>query len=237
MTPYDRAEARHAARFDTDPLYVPPEEPSVLPERRDYRPIALAMIIVVLAAALISAAASRPAPEPVSGTAAPAQSEAPSLPPGTDGASPSAPTADSGTVTSLAPRESSEPTGEIGEPLYVVRGELPDTATVERGTATFCAPTPKYCQSWGGTAMKGAVQSFRYGDTPYVVKVCRDDADDLPCVRVSVVSFCACGRTLIDLSPYAFRQLAGPRYRIIGRIRVTMTRGGNVVLPPTSTGD
>jgi hypothetical protein len=145
----------------------------------------------------------------------------------------------------LAP---SAPQTEIGEPLVVslegtpqraaghdadvvASGVLPDTATVQTGTATWCAPTPKYCQSWGGDAMKGAVQSFRYGDTPYRVKVCLASDSDR-CTQVTVVSYCACGNTLIDLSPTAFRQLA-PLSR--GRIRVTMTTGGRVVLPPTST--
>jgi hypothetical protein len=125
----------------------------------------------------------------------------------------------------LAP---SAPQTEIGEPL--TSWEVPDTATAETGTATWCAPTPRYCQSWGGSAMKGAVQSFRYGDTPYRVKVCRVGTSR--CTTVTVVSFCACGNTLIDLSPAAFRQLA-PLSR--GRIRVTMTKGGRIVLPPTST--
>ena len=106
---------------------------------------------------------------------------------------------------------------------------MPDTSTSVSGTATYCAPTPRYCQSWGGKAKLGAVQSFRWGDRPYTVTVClRDDPER--CVAVRVVSHCACGRTLIDLSPYAFTRLAPLR---LGRIHVTVST--LPPLPPTST--
>lgn len=77
------------------------------------------------------------------------------------------------------------------------------------GWATWCAPTPKYCKGWGGSAMLGAVRSFRYGDQPYPVRVRYQGKS----VVVTVVSYCACGDrngipTVIDLSPAAFRQLA-----------------------------
>jgi hypothetical protein len=101
---------------------------------------------------------------------------------------------------------------------------LPDTATDVAGTATWCAPTPRYCHGWGGTAHLGAMASFRYGDRPYLVTVRRGSAKTI----VRVVSYCDCGSTLIDLSPAAFRDLA-PLSR--GRIRVTLTVG--VALPAT----
>lgn len=100
------------------------------------------------------------------------------------------------------------------------------------GVATYCAPTPTRCQSWGGDALVGAVPSFRFGDKPYPATVCRGGR----CVEVTVVSFCACGQrggkdTVIDLSPAAFRRLA-PLSR--GVIDVTLTYGG-VPLPATDT--
>ncbi len=106
----------------------------------------------------------------------------------------------------------------------------------QAGVATYCAPTPKRCQSWGPPALLGAVQSFSFGDDPYVVTVCRQSG--APCVAVTVVSHCACGDrhgqpTVIDLSPAAFARLA-PLSR--GVIDVVLTVGGpKVTLPPTDT--
>ena len=124
--------------------------------------------------------------------------------------------------------------GEVAPHVLAVPpvGPVPDTSTVLRGTATWCAPTPTHCQSWGGKAKLGAVQSFTWGDKPYSVRVCRVGG---ACTTVRVVSFCACGNTLIDLSPFSFRKLA-PLSR--GRIHVTVERistPGLPVLPPTST--
>lgn len=114
---------------------------------------------------------------------------------------------------------------------------MPETGTVQTGTATYCAPTPRYCRSWGGTARLGAVQSFRWGDRPYSVRVCLRGTSR--CTTVRVVSHCACGSTLIDLSPFAFTRLA-PLWK--GRIWVTVERIGSAgergpssTLPPTST--
>jgi rare lipoprotein A (peptidoglycan hydrolase) len=58
----------------------------------------------------------------------------------------------------------------------------------------------------------GAVPSFRWGDRPYRVRVCRQDRPTR-CVTVRIVSFCRCpdGR-VIDLSPWAFSKLA-PTWR------------------------
>ena len=104
----------------------------------------------------------------------------------------------------------------------------PSPAT-SRGIASYCAPTPTHCQSWGGGAMLGAVSSFRWGDRPYDVRVCRADARTR-CTVVTVVSFCGCpdGR-VIDLSPAAFRRLAPLS---AGLVRVTVERLGPATTPP-----
>jgi hypothetical protein len=112
------------------------------------------------------------------------------------------------------------PSGDIGTALY-------------SASATWCAPTPTQCQSWGGDAKLGAVFGFRFGDEPYRVRVSRGDRS----VDVLVVSHCACGGThnAIDLSPAAFRVLA-PLSR--GRVEVAVEdlRGmPGVTLPPTDT--
>lgn len=103
-------------------------------------------------------------------------------------------------------------------------------AAVRSGQATWCKPTPRYCQSWGGEVTLGAVFSFTFGDAPYVVRVHRGDAH----VDVTIVSHCECaGRDdLIDLSAYAFEQLAPLG---LGRIDVAIEdlRGPAATLPPT----
>jgi hypothetical protein len=90
---------------------------------------------------------------------------------------------------------------------------------VIRGSASYCAPTPKYCQSWGGKVRLAAVPTFHYGDRRYVIRVCRQD-NPSRCVTATVVSYCACGSHVVDLSPYAFTRLQ-PLYR--GTVRVTVT--------------
>ena len=93
----------------------------------------------------------------------------------------------------------------------------PVQRTLWKGLASYCAPTPKYCRGWGGTARLAAVPSFHYGDTPYYVTVRSATGR----VVVKVVSYCACGNKVIDLSPYAFQKLA-PLSR--GVVPVTVTR-------------
>jgi hypothetical protein len=119
------------------------------------------------------------------------------------------------------------PTGEIGEPLV---------SEALTGWATWCAPTPTHCQSWGDDAMLGAVPSFTFGDEPYPVQVCAFEGGQANCVLVTVVSYCACGDrrgepTVIDLSPAAFRSLA-PLSAGIVRVVVDHVRPG-LTLPPT----
>jgi hypothetical protein len=100
------------------------------------------------------------------------------------------------------------------------------------GTATWCAPTPRYCQNWGRPAMVGAMESFRWGDEPYQVRVRHGDHSTV----VTVVSHCTCPRTLIDLSVEAFDDLA-PLSR--GRIDVSVEvlDGAQMTLPPTDDGE
>lgn len=119
------------------------------------------------------------------------------------------------------------PTGAIGAAL--VSGGL-------RGWATWCAPTPTHCQSWGDGAMVGAVPSFSFGDEPYPVQVCAFEGGQANCVLVTVTSYCACGDrrgepTIIDLSPAAFRSLAPLRAGIV-RVVVDHVQPG-MTLPPT----
>lgn len=73
-------------------------------------------------------------------------------------------------------------------------------------TATWCAPTPRYCHGWDRQYV-AAVGSFRYGDEPYTVQVCRADRPST-CTHVLVVSFCECRPGGIDLSVPAFKELA-----------------------------
>jgi hypothetical protein len=90
-------------------------------------------------------------------------------------------------------------------------------SSLVQAEATWCKPTPKYCQGWGGKATVGAVYGFTWGDEPYWVRVeYRGKKSD-----VLIVSHCACNNShgYIDLSPYAFEKLA-PLWR--GRIDVTV---------------
>ena len=94
-----------------------------------------------------------------------------------------------------------------------------------RGVASWYNATyhPKGTQStWytrAGWKFYAAVGSFKWGDDPYSIKVCRAD-ERTRCVYVLVVDHCArCKRDLkrpwtkrsrsIDLSPHAFSALRG----------------------------
>ena len=93
------------------------------------------------------------------------------------------------------------------------------SATSIPATATWCAPTPRYCKGWD-TAYVGARWSFRWGDKPYSVQVC---GIGYGCTVVRVVSFCACrDRKGIDLSLPAWREIGAPFG--LGRIDVTIRR-------------
>lgn len=82
----------------------------------------------------------------------------------------------------------------------------------------------------GGNRMYAAVGTFRWGDTPYRIKVCR--ADDLTkCIVVTVTDYCGrCHKDLkrkwtrqsrnMDLSPQAFAKLRGLH---LGVVQVIIT--------------
>jgi len=82
----------------------------------------------------------------------------------------------------------------------------------------------------GGNQMYAAVGTFRWGDTPYRIKVCR--ADDLTkCIVVTVTDYCGrCHKDLkgkwtrksrnMDLSPQAFSKLRGLH---LGVVQVIIT--------------
>jgi hypothetical protein len=103
-------------------------------------------------------------------------------------------------------------------------------SSIYSASATWCAPTPTQCQGWGGNARLAAVNSFRYGDEPYWVRLWRGDIY----VDVTVVSFCACRGTLhaIDLSPSAFKVLAP-----LSRGRIDVAVEVLVDLPPDEADD
>jgi hypothetical protein len=92
---------------------------------------------------------------------------------------------------------------DASEPALTAEGAV--GTALYSASATWCAPTPTQCQNWGGNARLAAVNSFRFGDEPYPVRVWRGDIY----VDVTVVSFCGCHGELgyIDLSPAAFRIL------------------------------
>ena len=95
------------------------------------------------------------------------------------------------------------------------------------GNASWCAPTPKYCHGWGGHSLVGAMPGYTH---PVWAKVCRQDSS--VCITVHVISFCACGNHVIDLSPYAFKRLA-PLSRGIVAVEVEVLTRVPTVLPAT----
>lgn len=241
---YEEAEQRPAVRYEALELQPMTDEEwdNFASSFRDPDPgpsvgfhILATIVIVIAAIAVTALLVSRAGPE-----APPTQPEATTRVPASVVASPRPSPTPAPSVASLTGGAGSEggvippttPTSGSDEAL----GVLPVTSTIQTGTATYCAPTPRYCHGWGGTARLGAVKSFRWGDRPYYVRV-RSGGHS---VVVKVVSYCACGVTLIDLSPYAFQRLA-PLWK--GRIRVTVERVGHgsvskgpvATLPPTST--
>ena len=108
-------------------------------------------------------------------------------------------------------------------------GYEPPAVSGLSGTAAYCEPTPKYCRTWGGDAHLAAVPTFRWGDEPYPLTVCRQDKPNV-CAHVTVVSYCACGTHVVDLSLAAFLELAP---KPAGVVHVTLSEA---VLPtPPST--
>jgi hypothetical protein len=86
-----------------------------------------------------------------------------------------------------------------------------------------------------GNRLYGAVGTFRWGDDPYGVKVCRAD-DPTDCVVVLITDYCGrCHQDLkrpwsdrsrsIDLSPQAFVQLRGLHMGVV-EVIITEYNGG-----------
>lgn len=147
--------------------------------------------------------------------------------------------------------------GAPRSPHAVEGNGVPLASSVARGWATYCAPTPTRCQSWGGDAHLGAVRwagtatwycsstsacTRGYGPSDLVAAI---DSDlGIPkgatvvvrafgkSVTVVVRDVCACpGERLIDLTSGAFRRLAPLEY---GVIPVTIeVVGSGSTLPPT----
>lgn len=198
---------------DADPLYVeedrlwdPRARVFVPRPRSPLLPMALSALAGAVLASLVWAAVTNgsghapPAPEPSFVPVPSMESEValtvPSAPP---------------VLATPTPRPTAKPT--------LTPTIRPTTlGNVRRGMASYCAPTPKYCQSWGGTARLAAVPTFHYGDRPYVIRVCRADNPGR-CTTATVVSYCACGNKIMDLSPYAFTRLQ-PLYRGVVRVVV-----------------
>jgi hypothetical protein len=100
-----------------------------------------------------------------------------------------------------------------------------------RGVASWYDATKN--NAWytrGGTKYYAAVGTFRWGDDPYQIKVCRADKPER-CVIVLVADYCGrCHQDLkrkwtkrsrsIDLSPHAFASL---RDLHLGVVRVIIT--------------
>lgn len=87
-----------------------------------------------------------------------------------------------------------------------------------------------------GIIFYAAVGTFRFGDKPYGLKVCRAD-DRTTCVQVTVVDHCGrCKADLkkpwhsrsrnIDLSPAAFSRLRGLQFGVLQVILTEYNPGG-----------
>jgi hypothetical protein len=89
-----------------------------------------------------------------------------------------------------------------------------------------------------GPGLYAAVNSYRFGDPRYTVRVCLQDGSK--CVVVVVRDYCQCpGNRIIDLSRDAFSRLADPS---VGLVPVTVSpadrtpvAAGRMTLPPTDT--
>jgi hypothetical protein len=208
MTPYEHLELHP----DDDPEpRLPRHEPSPKRTGCDFI-LGVALVLALLAGSTMFEAAPRPGPS-VEASVQSRQQVAPvttdrtkaplPLPAASTVSEPSDDGYGSGTPVA-EPIRTSTPVSTVGTALY-------------SASATWCAPTPTHCQSWGGNARFGAVHGFRFGDAPWWARVWRGAlfAD------VLVVSYCACRGTdaAIDLSPAAFDLLA-PLSR--GRIAVAI---------------
>jgi hypothetical protein len=146
-----------------------------------------------------------------------------------------------------APRSAADSTSSMGA------GEVnqqPTGAPLGAGVTTTAPGTPSLARqssirgeaSWydDGRGLYGAVHSWRFGDQPYWVEVCRQDAS-ATCVLVLVRDHMANPRRAIDLSPDAFVRLWPGLHRAdaLGRgvVDVTARRTGAIELPQTDGGN
>lgn len=123
------------------------------------------------------------------------------------------------TTGGTPPRTAREPIALPSGPIYTA-------------SATWCAPRGDQCTGWDGDVYLGAVNSFRWGDPAYAVRVWRGQRS----VDVTITSFCRCRDSLhaIDLSVAAWTKLE-PSLDI-GRIDVlveVLGEGPTVTAPPT----
>src|SRR5437762_3185298 len=179
--------------LDPDPRHVEEPEPSYKPRRVGGCLLLLVAILVLATPRSIVHAISTA--QALSGESASGNLERSSgVPPVPVPSLPAIPT----TGVNLVPKVSMPaPTSGIGTALF-------------QTTATWCAPTATLCHGWGGRVQLAALPG--YDGHPYDVLVTYGSRS----VIVKVVSTCGCG---IDLSPYAFQQLA-PLSK--GRIIVTV---------------
>jgi hypothetical protein len=106
----------------------------------------------------------------------------------------------------------------------------------QRGVASWYDATRN--NAWytrGGTRYYAAVGTFRWGDDPYAIKICRKD-QPRTCVIATVVDYCErCARDLkrpwdkrsrsVDLSPAAFAALRGLNFGVVQVILTELTTG------------
>ena len=85
------------------------------------------------------------------------------------------------------------------------------------------------------TRFYAAVGTFRWGDNPYAIKICRKD-QPATCVIAIVTDYCGrCAKDLkrpwnkrsrsVDLSPAAFAALRGLKFGVVQVIITELTRG------------
>jgi hypothetical protein len=127
------------------------------------------------------------------------------------------------------PRASSD-TADVGSAPETVDTLSGEQSSIESGVASWF-------NSYG-PGLYAAVNSYRFGDPRYSVRVCLQDGSK--CVVVVVRDYCQCpGNRIIDLSRDAFSRLADPS---VGLVPVTVSpadrtpvAAGRMTLPPTST--
>lgn len=140
------------------------------------------------------------------------------------------------------PAQSGAPLAAVGPAAAPLSGSGPVKGSIPNdGEDSGGAPLTSGEASWydHGKGLYGAVHSWRFGDDPYWVEVCRQDAS-ATCVLVLVRDYMRHPTRAIDLSPDAFVRLWPGLSRSValdrGVVDVTVRRTGAVAtLPPTET--